>query len=102
VLGGGPETGSPVTGVVGVGAADDDRVCAAGGQDAESVVQLPRHSVPVEVGGQPVTVKIAQLPGGGERVKPEIGDVEAAARALGVPAAEVVERALRALRSPGS
>jgi len=59
---------------------------------------LPRRSVTVLVGGQEVTVKIAQLGDGTERAKPEIADVEAAARALGVPAAEVIARAREALR----
>lgn len=67
---------------------------------------LPRRSVSVAVGPpgdrHDVTVKIAALPSGAERAKPEIADVEAAARALGVPAAEVAESALRALRAPGS
>lgn len=60
---------------------------------------LPRRAVTVRVGGHDIAVKIAVLAGGAERAKPEIADVEAAARALGVPAAEVVGRALDALRA---
>jgi pyridinium-3,5-bisthiocarboxylic acid mononucleotide nickel chelatase len=60
---------------------------------------LPRRSVTVAVGGHDVTVKIARLGDGTERAKPEIADVEAAARALGLPAAEVAARARRGLRS---
>ncbi|MDD7938300.1 nickel pincer cofactor biosynthesis protein LarC [Actinomycetospora lutea] len=60
---------------------------------------LPRRAVTVRVGAHEIAVKIAQLGDGTERAKPEIADVEAAARALGLPAAEVAERARRALRS---
>ncbi|MFC5142846.1 nickel pincer cofactor biosynthesis protein LarC [Actinomycetospora rhizophila] len=60
---------------------------------------LPRRAVTVRVGGQEITVKIARLGDGTERAKPEIADVEAVARALGLPAAEVAGRALDALRT---
>ncbi|MEJ2885236.1 nickel pincer cofactor biosynthesis protein LarC [Actinomycetospora aeridis] len=58
---------------------------------------LPRRAVTVVVGGHDVTVKVARLADGTERAKPEIADVEAAARALGVPVAEVAARARDAL-----
>jgi uncharacterized protein (DUF111 family) len=63
---------------------------------------LSRRSVTVQVGPpedrHDVAVKIATTPSGGERAKPEIADVETAARALGMTAAEVAELALRELR----
>ncbi|MEJ2863934.1 nickel pincer cofactor biosynthesis protein LarC [Actinomycetospora flava] len=60
---------------------------------------LPRRAVTVDIRGREVSVKIARLGDGTERAKPEIADVEAVARALGVPAAEVAALALAALRS---
>jgi uncharacterized protein (DUF111 family) len=66
---------------------------------------LPRRSVTVHVGPpharQRIGVKIAQLGTGPPRVKAEIADLEAAARALGTPVAEVRSLAMEELRCGG-
>lgn len=60
---------------------------------------LPRHAVTVEVGGHVVRLKVVTLPSGATRAKPEWDDVQKVARALGVPAIEVSERARQAAAS---
>jgi hypothetical protein len=55
---------------------------------------LERAVRTVEVLGQSVRVKTAQLPNGSRRSKAEFDDVRAAARASGVAAEEIAARAL--------
>lgn len=57
---------------------------------------LEREFVTVEVGGQPVRVKIATLGDGVVNAQPEFDDVDAAASALGRPAKIVLAEALSA------
>ncbi|MFW6695002.1 nickel pincer cofactor biosynthesis protein LarC [Streptomyces sp. MAR4 CNX-425] len=60
-------------------------------------LMLPRQSAVVEVGppgaGQPVTVKVADGPGGALTVQPELAEAETAAAALGWPVRAVCEAA---------
>ena len=58
---------------------------------------LARSEEEVRWRGQPVRLKRSQLPGGGERVKPEYADVVRAAQALGMTPLD----AYRALRAEG-
>ena len=58
---------------------------------------LPRRIATVRVLGHDVRVKVATLPDGAERGKPEFDDVRRVAAATGRPAAEVASRALAAL-----
>jgi len=60
---------------------------------------LPRHTVSVQVGGHVVHLKVVRLPSGGTRAKPEWDDVYRVAKALGIPAIEVAERARQAAAS---
>ncbi len=57
---------------------------------------LPREMRTVAVDGHAIRVKVARLPGGGVRAKPEADDVAAAARALGRPFTIVSAEALAA------
>ena len=57
---------------------------------------LPRQDETVEWRGQSIRLKRSQLPGGGERVKPEYQDVARAAASLGVPAYAVFRALLDA------
>lgn len=61
---------------------------------------LPRVAVGVPVGppeaGQRITVKVAAGPGGQRTAKPEIGEAERVAQALGWPVRQVCEAALSA------
>lgn len=57
---------------------------------------LPRRMATVAVLGHEVRVKLAALPGGGERGKPEFDDVQRVARATGRAPAEVASLALAA------
>ncbi|MBA3889808.1 MAG: nickel pincer cofactor biosynthesis protein LarC [Gemmatimonadaceae bacterium] len=57
---------------------------------------LPRTSEHVEVLGQPVSVKVATLPDGRRRAKPEFDDVQRAALATGRPAADIFDLARKA------
>lgn len=57
---------------------------------------LPRSAVSVRVAGQVIALKIAHLPDGTCRAKPEADDVAAAAAVLGIGFAEVSRRALAA------
>lgn len=59
---------------------------------------LPREDVPVRVAGHEVSVKVATLPDGRRRVKPEFDDVVAVAAATGKAAEDVREEALRVVR----
>lgn len=56
---------------------------------------LPRREMMVTVDGRAIRLKEVTLPDGSRRVKPEWEDVQAAARALGRPAAEIADRARR-------
>ena len=58
---------------------------------------LPRTVRRVTVLGHAVRVKVARLPDGAERGKPEFDDVRAAALATGRPPRDIFELALRAL-----
>jgi uncharacterized protein (DUF111 family) len=53
---------------------------------------LARESVPVEVDGQTVRVKVARIDGAVVNAAPEFEDVAAAARALGVPVKDMLAR----------
>ena len=60
---------------------------------------LPRRVLTVQVAGQPVAVKVVELPGGGVRAKPEYEDVRRAADATGRPMAAIfIEAQLAAER----
>lgn len=59
---------------------------------------LPRSVETVEVRGRPVRVKVATLPDGSSRAKPEFGDVDQLANELGVSVDEISREALEALR----
>lgn len=56
---------------------------------------LPRTTGSVEVFGQQISVKIVQLPGGGERAKAEYEDVRRAARETGRTTADILEAIAR-------
>ena len=58
---------------------------------------LARETRRVRVLGHEVRVKVARLPDGGERAKPEFDDVRAVALATGRPPHDIFELALRAL-----
>jgi pyridinium-3,5-bisthiocarboxylic acid mononucleotide nickel chelatase len=63
---------------------------------------LPRDEVEVQVDGQPVRVKRGWLDGAAVTVQPEFADARAAADALGVPIADVLDAARLAARGlPG-
>jgi pyridinium-3,5-bisthiocarboxylic acid mononucleotide nickel chelatase len=57
---------------------------------------LPRDQIEVQVGGQPVRVKRGWLDGAAVTVQPEFADARAAADALGVPVADVLDAARQA------
>jgi uncharacterized protein (DUF111 family) len=57
---------------------------------------LARSTCTVDVDGQAVRVKLAELEGAVVNVQPEFEDVAAAARALGRPVKEVLGRAVAA------
>jgi uncharacterized protein (TIGR00299 family) protein len=57
---------------------------------------LPRRTITVSVEGHAIALKLATLPDGGERAKPEHDTVVAAARALGWPPERVRRAALQA------
>jgi uncharacterized protein (DUF111 family) len=66
---------------------------------------LARRTVTVDVDAHPIRLKVADVPGGAERVKPEYDDVRRAAAALGRPARDVHDAALAAARigpAPGA
>jgi uncharacterized protein (DUF111 family) len=58
---------------------------------------LPRRQADVEVLGHAVRVKIASLPDGTERAKPEFDDVQRAALATGRRPADIFQLALAAV-----
>jgi hypothetical protein len=60
---------------------------------------LERHWVDVEIDGQTVRIKLAQLGGVVVNAAPEFEDVAAAARTLGVPVKDVLARAVAAAAS---
>jgi uncharacterized protein (TIGR00299 family) protein len=57
---------------------------------------LPRAAATVQVSGQPIALKVATLPDGRRRAKPEADDVARAARALGWDTGRVQAAALAA------
>jgi uncharacterized protein (TIGR00299 family) protein len=57
---------------------------------------LPRTTQTVQVMGHELRVKVATLPGGGRRVKPESDDVRRVAEATGRPAADIFAQAVHA------
>jgi pyridinium-3,5-bisthiocarboxylic acid mononucleotide nickel chelatase len=54
---------------------------------------LPRESVHVDVHGERIAVKVATLPDGTRRTKPEFEDVRRVAAATGRPLAEIARMA---------
>jgi len=56
---------------------------------------LERETVTVQVGGHEVAVKVARLPDGRRRAKPEFEDVNRVAEATGRPGADIFEEARR-------
>jgi uncharacterized protein (DUF111 family) len=60
---------------------------------------LPRSEVTVDVLGHAITVKVVEVPGGGQRAKPEFDDVQRAALATGRSAGDIYQLALAAERS---
>lgn len=62
-------------------------------------IELPRRAVEVETPFGPVALKIAALPGGGERAVPEFESVRSVADAAGRPLREVADAALAAWRA---
>jgi uncharacterized protein (TIGR00299 family) protein len=61
---------------------------------------LPRRQAEVDVLGHSVRVKIASLPGGGVRAKPEFDDVQRVALATGRRAVDIYQLALGAAERP--
>ena len=61
--------------------------------------ELARRSVEVETSFGRVSLKVAELPGGGERAAPEFESVRAAAERAGRPLREVADAALAAWKS---
>jgi uncharacterized protein (TIGR00299 family) protein len=61
---------------------------------------LPRRQAEIEVLGHTVRVKIASLPGGGFRAKPEFDDVQRVALATGRRAVDIYQLALGAAERP--
>jgi uncharacterized protein (TIGR00299 family) protein len=57
---------------------------------------LAREMLTVDVDGEPVRVKVATVPGGAARAKPEHDDVRRAADASGAPAHDIFHRAVDA------
>jgi hypothetical protein len=68
----------------------------------EERFELARRIVRVETPFGAIEVKVASLPGGGERAVPEFESVRAAAESHGRTLAEVTEAALAAWRATGS
>ena len=68
----------------------------------EERFELARRVVRVETAFGAIEVKVASLPGGGERAVPEFESVRAAAESHGRTLAEVTEAALAAWRATGS
>ena len=62
-------------------------------------LELPRRALEVETPFGRVALKVAELPGGGERAVPEFESVRAVAETAGRPLREVAEAALAAWRS---
>jgi pyridinium-3,5-bisthiocarboxylic acid mononucleotide nickel chelatase len=63
-----------------------------------SRLALPRDQIEVQVRGQPVRVKRGWLDGAAVTVQPEFADARAAADALGIPIADVLDVARQAAR----
>jgi uncharacterized protein (TIGR00299 family) protein len=61
---------------------------------------LPRRQAEIDVLGHTVRVKIASLPGGGVRAKPEFDDVQRVALATGRQAVDIYQLALGAAERP--
>jgi hypothetical protein len=64
----------------------------------EDRYELERRPVEVETAFGPVTLKVATIPGRGERAAPEFESVKAVAERTGRPLREVAEAAMRAWR----
>jgi uncharacterized protein (TIGR00299 family) protein len=67
-----------------------------------SRLALPRDQIEVQVGGQPVRVKRGWLDGTAVTMQPEFADARAAADALGIPIADVLDAARQAARDAGA